>query len=114
MATSRPPTYDASQGGSWFSGLLRGKPILKWSLITSFTLILLTLAAGWLYWQSLYRGMPDLPTRYTVIEIATGTDHGTWETPMEVAVALAFAKLSLDDVEILTDAAPMTAAFAGR
>ena len=62
MATSRPPTYDASQGGSWFSGLLRGKPILKWSLITSFTLILLTLAAGWLYWQSLYRGMPDLPT----------------------------------------------------
>ena len=60
-----------------------------------------------------YRGMPDLPARYTVIEIATGTDHGTWETPMEVAAALAFAKLSFDEVEILTDAAPMSA-FAGH
>lgn len=60
-----------------------------------------------------YRGMPDLPARYTVIEIATGTDHGTWETPMEVAGALAFAKLTLDEVEITTDAAIMTA-FAGR
>ena len=56
-----------------------------------------------------YRGMPDLPTRYTVIEIATGIDHGTWETPMEVAGALAFAKLTIDDVEIITDDAPMAA-----
>ena len=31
---------------------------------------------------------------------------------MEVAAALAFAKLSLDDVEIVTDAGP--AVFAGR
>ena len=60
-----------------------------------------------------YRGMPDLPTQYTVIGIADGTDHGTWETPMEVAAALAYAKLSLDDVEIVTDAGPMRA-FAGR
>lgn len=59
-----------------------------------------------------WRGMPDLPTRYTVIEIANGTDHGTWETPMEVAGALAFAKLSLDEVEILTDGAAV-AAFPG-
>ncbi len=57
--------------------------------------------------------MPDLPARYTVIEIATGADHGALETVQEVAGALACAKLSLDDVEILTDAAPM-AAFAGR
>ncbi len=60
-----------------------------------------------------YRGMPDLPTRYTVIEIATGIDHGAWETPMEVAGALAYAKLTIDDVEIVTDAAPM-AAFRSR
>ena len=33
-------------------------------------------------------------------------------TSMEVAAALAFAKLSLDDVEIVTDAGP--AVFAGR
>ena len=56
-----------------------------------------------------YRGMPDLPSLYTVIEIATGTDHGTWETMQEVAGALAYAKLTLDDVEIVTDAAPMAA-----
>ena len=51
--------------------------------------------------------MPDLPTQYTVIEIATGTDHGTWDTLAEVAAALAYARLSPDDVEIITDAAPM-------
>lgn len=56
-----------------------------------------------------YRGIPDLPSRYTVIEIATGTDHGTWETLQEVAGALAYAKLTLDDVEIVTDVAPMVA-----
>ena len=56
-----------------------------------------------------YRGMPDLPSRYTVIEIATGTDHGTWETLQEVAGALAYAKLTLEDVEIVTDDAPMAA-----
>ena len=58
-----------------------------------------------------YRGMPNLPNRYTVIEIASDTDHGTWDSIAEVAAALAYAKLSLDDVEIITDAAPM-AAFA--
>ena len=56
-----------------------------------------------------YRGMPDLPDRYTVIEIATGTDHGTWDNLQEVAGALAYAKLTLDDVEIVTDAGPMAA-----
>ncbi len=56
-----------------------------------------------------YRGMPDLRPRYTVIEIATGIDHGSWETVQEVAGALACAKLTLDDVEIITDAAPMAA-----
>lgn len=56
--------------------------------------------------------MSTVRTRYTVIEIATGTDRGTWDTPMEVAGALAYAKLSFDEVEILIDAAPM-AALAG-
>ena len=54
-----------------------------------------------------YRGVPDLPPRDTVIEI--GTDHGTWDNPQEVAGALAYATLTLDDVELLTDAAPMAA-----
>lgn len=42
-------------------GLFRGRPVLKWGLITSFVLTLIGLLAAWLYWQSLYRGMPDLP-----------------------------------------------------
>ena len=42
-------------------GLFRGRPILKWSLITGFWLTVIGLLAAWLYWQSLYRGMPDLP-----------------------------------------------------
>lgn len=42
-------------------GLFRGRPILKWGLISSFVLTLVGLLGAWLYWQSLYRGMPDLP-----------------------------------------------------
>ena len=41
--------------------LFRGRPILKWGLISSFVLTLIGLLAAWLYWQSLYRGMPALP-----------------------------------------------------
>ncbi|MCR9270563.1 MAG: PBP1A family penicillin-binding protein [Hyphomonadaceae bacterium] len=42
-------------------GIFRGRPILKWGLISSFVLTLIGLLAAWLYWQSLYRGMPALP-----------------------------------------------------
>ncbi|MEP1142548.1 MAG: PBP1A family penicillin-binding protein [Henriciella sp.] len=42
-------------------GLFRGRPVLKWGLISSFVLTLVGLLAVWLYWQSLYRGIPDLP-----------------------------------------------------
>ncbi len=42
-------------------GLFRGRPILKWSLISGFGLTLIGLLAVWLYLQSLYRGMPSLP-----------------------------------------------------
>lgn len=41
--------------------LFRGRPILKWGLITGSGLTLIGLLAGWIYWQSLYRGMPSLP-----------------------------------------------------
>lgn len=41
--------------------LFRGRPILKWSLISSFVLSAVGLLAAWLYWQSLYIGMADLP-----------------------------------------------------
>ena len=50
-----------------------------------------------------YRGLPILPPQFTVIEIATGADHGTWENLAEVVACLAFARLSPVEVEILTD-----------
>ena len=50
-----------------------------------------------------HRGLPVLPPRITVIEIATGANHGTWENWAEAAACLAFARLSPDEVEILTD-----------
>ena len=52
--------------------------------------------------------MPVYPPRYTVIELATGEEHGPWDSWEEVAMCLAFAKLSRDDVEIITDASVMT------
>ena len=54
-----------------------------------------------------FRGIPLWPARYTVIEIATGEDHGTFESLAEVAACLAFARLSLDQVEVLGDVSPM-------
>ena len=56
-----------------------------------------------------HRGLPVTATRYTVIEIVTSRDHGTYDNPAEVAACLAFARLGPEDVEILTDASPMAA-----
>ena len=55
-----------------------------------------------------HRGLPLYPPRYTVVELATGEDHGTWDSWEEVALCLAFAKLSREEVEVVTDASPMT------
>ena len=55
--------------------------------------------------------MPALPACYTVIELATGEDHGTFDSVAEVAACLAFAKLGPDDVEIVSDVQPI-ASFA--
>ena len=57
--------------------------------------------------SSHFRGLPLYPSRYTVVELATGTDHGTWDSWEEVALCLAFARLSLDQVEVLVDQSPM-------
>ncbi len=54
-----------------------------------------------------HRGMPLYPPRYTVVELATGEEHGAWDSWEEVAMCLAFAKLSRHEVEIITDASPM-------
>ena len=50
-----------------------------------------------------HRGLPVLPPRVTVIEIASGVNHGTWDRWEDVVVCLAFAKLSRDQVELIPD-----------
>ena len=47
--------------------------------------------------------VPLYPPRYTVVELATGEDLGTWDSWEEVAMCLAFAKLSQEEVEVITD-----------
>ena len=47
-----------------------------------------------------YHGAPAGPPFYTVIELDTWDDHGTYETEAEVAACLAFAGLRPDQVEI--------------
>ena len=54
-----------------------------------------------------HRGLPISPPRYTVIEIATGEDHGTYDNWAEVAACLAFARLSYEEVEVLSDVSIM-------
>ena len=57
--------------------------------------------------SDVWRGLPAWPARYTVIETATGADHGTYDSEAEAAACLAFAKLSRDEVEILSDESPI-------
>ncbi len=54
-----------------------------------------------------FRGIPLWDPSWTVIEIATGEDLGTYDSEMEVAACLAFTKLSRDEVEVIADASPM-------
>ena len=51
-----------------------------------------------------HKGLPVYPPRYTVIELATGEEHGPLDSWEEVAMCLAFAKLSREEVEVIEDA----------
>ena len=55
-----------------------------------------------------HRGLPIWAPSYTVFEIATGDELGTWDSLEEVTLCLAFARLSFDDVEIVSDASVMS------
>ena len=54
-----------------------------------------------------FRGIPIWDPAWTVIEIATGEDLGTYDSEADVALCLAFAKLSRDQVEVIADISPM-------
>jgi len=43
------------------------------------------------------------PPFYTVIELETGIDHGTYDTEAEAAACLVFAGLRIEQVEILSN-----------
>ena len=54
-----------------------------------------------------FRGIPVWDPSFTVVELGTGEHHGTFDSEAEVAACLTFAKLSYDQVEILSDVSPM-------
>ena len=57
------------------------------------------------------KALPVYPPSFTVVERDTGIDHGTWDSWEEVTIALSFAKLSLEDVDVLIDHAPLHATY---
>ena len=60
------------------------------------------------YERSQYvRGIPVWDPQFTVIELATGEDYGTYDSEAEVAACLAFAKLSWEQVEVISNISPM-------
>ena len=42
-----------------------------------------------------------------MIELATGREHGPFDSEADVSLCLAFAKLARDQVEVLSDISPM-------
>ena len=55
-----------------------------------------------------HKGMPVHPPRYTVVELATGAEHGPLDSWEEVAMFLAFERLSRDEVEVVAETCAMT------
>ena len=55
-----------------------------------------------------FKGIPVWDPSWTVIEIATGREVGTFDSEADVALCLAFEKLARDQVEVLCDASPMS------
>ena len=57
-----------------------------------------------------FRGIPVWDPTWTVIELATGREHGPFDSEADVSLCLAFEKLDRDRVEIVKDA-PVTASY---
>ncbi len=50
-----------------------------------------------------HKGMPVHPPHYTVVELATGIEHGPLDSWEEVAMCLAFKRLTREEVEVVED-----------
>ena len=57
-----------------------------------------------------FRGIPVWDPTWTVIELATGREHGPFDSREDVALCLAFEKLDRGRVEVVCDA-PVTASL---
>ena len=55
-----------------------------------------------------FRGIPIWDPSWTVIELATGREHGPFDSEADVSLCLAFVKLARDQVEVLSDSSPMS------
>ena len=55
-----------------------------------------------------FKGIPIWDPIWTVIELATGREHGPFDSEADVALCLAFEKLDRGQVEIVSDASPMS------
>ena len=55
-----------------------------------------------------HKGMPVFPARYTIVELETGIEHGPFDSWAEVAMCLAFKRLSRDEIEVVGESSWMT------
>ena len=55
-----------------------------------------------------FRGIPVWDPSFTVIELETGRELGTFDSEADVALCLALEKLRRDQVEVVSDASPMS------
>ena len=55
-----------------------------------------------------FRGIPIWDPTWTVIEIASGQEHGPFDSEADVTLCLVFEKLTRHQVEVLCDASPMS------
>ena len=55
-----------------------------------------------------FRGIPVWEPSFTVIELKTGRELGTFESEADVALCLAFEKLRRDQVEVVNDTSPLS------
>ena len=51
-----------------------------------------------------FRAMPVYDPQFTVVDLDTGDEHGPYDSWEDVALAMAFARLPPDRVEVITDA----------
>ncbi len=52
--------------------------------------------------------MPVYDPQFTVVDLDTGDEHGPFDSWEDVALAMAFARLPPERVEVLTDAPAIT------